>query len=404
MSSQHPGPASRTCAALLLAAVVEPSVSVAEKYLGTAGVVLLVILGAILAVFLPRCAAWWVAKLSVRGADLCALFAVVVVLAVTLVIYPKANVHTPMHGSDRDEALLDATSALLRGQYPYSKPTYLGNPITPLPGALILAVPFVLAGNVALANVFWSGALFLALRWWLGNSRPALLVLTLALVSPEVMHEIATGGDMFANGVYVAIFVLLVVMIVPQRHSHPLVKACAVALLGLGLSSRPTYPILLPALFQHLRILVGFRAAAGWVLLSIIVLIGVTAPFYLVSPSQFAPFDLTTKLVMADASIPYAEIVVPAFTVAVSLAFLALPLETPRTVMVAAGVIVGLPTYMLVVAYLAGGSPPPALQYFAAGLSATGLYVAALGGYLASQRTHAVPGDVTASSGQGKRS
>jgi hypothetical protein len=80
---------------------------------------------------------------------------VLVVLAVTLFIYPKANIHTPMRGSDRDDALLDATSALLRGEFPYSRPTYLGNPITPLPGALLLAVPFVLAGNAALANALW---------------------------------------------------------------------------------------------------------------------------------------------------------------------------------------------------------------------------------------------------------
>jgi hypothetical protein len=209
----------------------------------------------------------------------------------------------------------------------------------------------------------------------------------LALLSPEVMHEIATGGDMFANGVYVGIFVLLVLKVVPQSHSHPLANAGAAALLGLGLSSRPTYPMLLPVLFQYLRNRVGVRAAAGWLTLSIIVLIGVTAPFYLASPSHFAPFHLTTELAMAGTLIPRVEFVVPGLTVALSLAFLAVPLERARSVMSAAGLIVGFPTDLLVAIYLSGPAPRAALQYFAAGLSATGLYVIALGLCLESPRT-----------------
>src|SRR5689334_12248535 len=166
---------SRACAALFLLFCVEPSVSIADKYLGTRGLVLVTVIGVLGALCLPPCADWLLARLSVRAADYCALLTLLLLLAVVLFIYPIANVHASMRGSDRDDALLDATAALLRGEYPYSRPTYLGNPITPLPGALLLAIPFVVIGNVALANFFWCGALFLALRWWLGDSRPAIL-------------------------------------------------------------------------------------------------------------------------------------------------------------------------------------------------------------------------------------
>ena len=132
-------------------------------------------------------------------------------------------------------------------------------------------------------------------------------------------------------------------------------------------------------LFQYLRNQVGWRAAAGWLTLSIFVLIGITAPFYLASPSHFAPFHLTTKLALAGTLIPRAELVVPGLTVALSLAFSAVPLKTARSIIDAAGVIVGFPTYLLVAIYLSGPAPRAALQYFAAGLSATGLYVIALG-------------------------
>jgi hypothetical protein len=54
--------------ALFLVAIVEPSVSVTDKYFGTLGVLLLILLGAIAAFILPRCAGWLRARLSVRGA------------------------------------------------------------------------------------------------------------------------------------------------------------------------------------------------------------------------------------------------------------------------------------------------------------------------------------------------
>jgi hypothetical protein len=58
-------------------------------------------------------------------------------------------------GSDSDDALVTGVYELAAGRYPYYVKTYLGNPISPLPGALILAAPFVAVGCVALAHVFW---------------------------------------------------------------------------------------------------------------------------------------------------------------------------------------------------------------------------------------------------------
>jgi hypothetical protein len=383
---------SQLCAGLFLLASVEPSISVVHKYFGTPGLFVFLFLSILVAICLTRWPAWRLARTSTRTASYCAILALVVVLGVTLFVYPNANVHGPMRGSDRDDALLEATAALLRGEFPYSRPTYLGNPITPLPGALILAIPFVLVGNVALANVFWCGALFLVLRLWLGDPRPALLALMLVLFSPEVMHEIATGGDMFANGVYVGLFVLLVAIVIPDLRFHWLTKAVAAALLGIGLSSRPTYVMLVPVLFEYLRRRVGLRLSTGMVAVSILVLVGVTLPFYLASPSRFAPFHLATKLANSGGFIPHAEFVIPALTVALSFAFLFGRLETPGSLLAASGVVVGFPTYVLALTYpTIGAIVYQPLQYFAAGLTSAGLYVIALGSYLATPQSSGDP-------------
>jgi hypothetical protein len=366
-------------AALLLLAAVEPSVSIVDKYFGGWGVGLLLLIGVVVALCLARWGGRWLRVLSSGQADVLAMLALLLVLAVVLFVYPRVNVHTPMHGSDRDDALLDATSALLHGHYPYGQPTYLGNPITPMPGALILAIPFVLLGNVGLANVFWCGALFLVLRWLLHDSRPALVVLAIALLSPEVMHEIATGGDMFANGVYVGIFLLLVAQAARSSEKSWLRKAGAAALLGVGLSSRPTYLFALPALFQYLRIRTGVRAAAGWTALSVVVLLGITAPFYFAAPTEFAPLHLSSKLTSMLSTMRHPSLVVTSVSAALALVCIGLPLTKRSAMLAAAGFVVAFPTYVVVIAWLIGAARPAASEYFATGLSATGLYLMALG-------------------------
>ena len=57
--------------------------------------------------------------------------------------------------TDTDDAIDIALSELLAGRYPYYPQTFLGLPISPMPGALLLALPFYALGNSALQNIFW---------------------------------------------------------------------------------------------------------------------------------------------------------------------------------------------------------------------------------------------------------
>lgn len=67
--------------------------------------------------------------------------------------------------SDGDDAIELAINELRAGHYPYYAKTFLGNPITPMPGALLLALPFYLLGNATLQNLFWLAVFFMLVAW-----------------------------------------------------------------------------------------------------------------------------------------------------------------------------------------------------------------------------------------------
>ena len=102
--------------------LVVPSLGIVQKYLGSLGVVTYAIaVPAVLAVGLKRVDAkldpsstrdWWLTAATL-----------LVVIALFVAVYPLANSHLPGHGSDRDDAINSAVSALLRGEYPYLRRT-----------------------------------------------------------------------------------------------------------------------------------------------------------------------------------------------------------------------------------------------------------------------------------------
>jgi uncharacterized membrane protein len=305
----------------LILALVFPSSYVVAKFLGLAGIVAYFAFVAIVVVAGHR----W---LLVRGGwDLTGrwfwLLAGVLFLFITvlfLIGYPLANSGLFGQGSDRDDALNVAVNELLQGRYPYHPQTYLNNPISPMPGALLLAGPFVLLGNAAYQNIFWLFALLLTMARYLRGDGLALLMLcSILLLSPTVMHELVTGGDMLANSIYLLLFVIWVVSVIPRPEVPGWGKLLLAGLLGVGLASRANFALILPLVYASLAQTLGFRAASRYLWITGLVSLLLVLPFYLYDPAGFSPLHTADKLGRFAGILPHADLVIPLLALVLSL-------------------------------------------------------------------------------------
>lgn len=168
-----------------------------------------------------------------------------------IVLFPLANGHTLGAGSDRADALRIAASALVHGHYPYRALTYLGHPITPLPGAVLLAIPFFLLGNVSLQNLLWL-ALFLLFSQWFFRHRSTAIISVLLLLGASAarLDDFVVGGDFLVNAMYVCAAAALV-MAAHQGDRTVWMRIAAGVFLGLAIDSRPVYIVVVPLLVAY---------------------------------------------------------------------------------------------------------------------------------------------------------
>ena len=262
------------------------------------------------------------------------------------VLFPLSHRHIlGGQGSDRDDALRVASLSLTHGRYLYHATTYLDNRITPLPGAVLLAVPFFLLGNVSLQNAFWL-AIFLGFCCWFFRDRSTALIYVFLMlgVSAMSLDDFVVGGDFVVNAMYVAVAVALV--LATHKIDVPLWRQIAAEVfLGLAVDSRPVYvivfPLLLAYLWQHRERSTAIRAllVAG----SVAALLSV--PFYLHDPASFAPLHIRHKLDFIPAKY-HAEVIFPALGLLASCAGFLIPLSRQRVYLligVSLFFIVGLP-------------------------------------------------------------
>jgi hypothetical protein len=205
-------------------------------------------------------------------------------------------------GSDRANALDVALSELAAGRYPYAATTYLQNPITPLPGALVLAAPFrFLLGSAAWQNVAWTALLLPVLNGgWRLRPGPTLLWLLTVVGGLEVWREFIIGDDLVTGAVPALAAVMWTLRASPPPSVRPdrsgwVLTAAAVAL-GVTTCTRPHLALVLVivAVAVGLRagrrrgLLVGGVAAAVWVVLVV--------PFLLGGLARFSPLHVAAKV------------------------------------------------------------------------------------------------------------
>ncbi len=235
-----------------------------------------------------------------------ALFALLFVL-----LFPLAHQHTLGGGSDRDDALRVSASALVHWHYLYSAKTFLGNQVTPLPGAILMATPFYLLGNVSLQNIFWL-ALFSGFASWFfrGSSTAMIYLLVLLGTSAANLDDFVVGGDYLVNAMYVCIAVALVI----AAHKENVAlwpQVASEVFLGLAVDSRPIYIVVFPVLLAYLCQRQRRSAAVRALLVAGSVAALLSVPFYLYDPAHFGPLHIRHKLDFIPAQY-HAALVLPA--------------------------------------------------------------------------------------------
>lgn len=221
----------------------------------------------------------------------------VVMLALYMVLYPISQQHLLGGGSDREDGLQRAALQLVQFHFPYYVRSYLGGAITPLPGALILAVPFALLGRASLQNLVWLGIfIFFCVKFFRSRCTALGYLVVIVLAGAGPLGDFVVGGDYVINVFYICVTVFAFLHTYEDNDAgwrHIL----AGVLLGIAMSSRTIFvifqPLILAYLWQRGK---GAKSALRSFALPIFVAAAVTIPIYLYDPSHFAPLHVSSKL------------------------------------------------------------------------------------------------------------
>jgi hypothetical protein len=214
-------------------------------------------------------------------------------IAVFAVVHPMVDETK----GDANEALNYAATELLHGRDPYGVKTQLGNVIAPLPGSVLLALPFVVLGDSAYQNFLWLAIFCLFCRRLFGSWRSTLVIFwAIVALSPTVVQSVILGGDRVANSLLVLL--LAVFLFGSVKHDGPLgtKTVLAAVLLGIGLSSRANFLFLVPIMVPLLLRLAGVARTVQSLALVAAAFAVVTAPFYFYDPNGFTPTHQFSKL------------------------------------------------------------------------------------------------------------
>ncbi len=230
---------------------------------------------------------YWLDRLNQRQRQISIGWFLLLFLALTaafVVLYPISLQHTLNKGSDREDALRIELSAVQHHQYPYDARTFLGNPPTPLPGAILLAAPFYALRHIAWQNFLWLALFFLFTLHFFRHRATALLFLAIFLLfTPGNLSDFTSGGDYLTNFFYLAIAVTLFTQSLNRSYS---LSIPAALFLGVTLSSRIVYALVLIPLFALTLQRTSRTRTALLFLITLIATAAVTLPIF--APHPFA--------------------------------------------------------------------------------------------------------------------
>lgn len=228
--------------------------------------------------------------------------------------------------SDADNGLFQTTYDMLHCRYPYYSVSFLGNQHTPMPGALLIAVPFVLlsallsSNLITLQNVFWSIVLLWTLHRFQFRSlqTTALFALLLVISCPNLVYHVVTGVDYISNSIYVLLSVYAYILSTNSSSSN-LAKLFSAGIMGISFSSRLNYVFLLPILFMYTIRKKGFITACLHFFAFVLAFSAITLPFYFYDPAGFSPLHTSSKIKFSFLGFHYWNFLIVGICAAVSL-------------------------------------------------------------------------------------
>jgi hypothetical protein len=290
--------------ALLLAF---PSTGFVQKYAGMAGVAAYIALVGGMILLAARFAAPITGFIE-RNFRRLTVLTVTGLLGCHLILHPHEDGRGPGKSSDRDEGLEFAVIRMTQGKNPYYPPNDIAGPLSVLPGAIILSAPFVAIGKVGLQNWFWLGVfLWISIRHFKNRALALLLWVVALAISPAAQYEYVSGGDMIANGIYVAVFLWLAIACWTSGNLKPLPALGTCLLLAIGLASRANFILLLPLLGALIWRQSGLKKAITACGLVVILYAFLVVPFYMIDPEAFTPLKSRNKIAALNHFLPWAD-------------------------------------------------------------------------------------------------
>jgi|GEM_PF-306128 len=281
---------SRATLGLALALFI-PSVAVLQRYLSVAGL-LAYLLGASVILVLFVKPGGIMARMAAHLSQRDALGLAVVTFAVILFILLRFHARTSVGNSSANAPVHVAAINLLQGRFPNTLQTDVAGASTPLPGAVLLALPFAWLDGVAYQNLFWLIVFFVAMSRYLRDWRSSLLLSWVILVlSPAVGHALLTGQDAFANALFVLLCAFWLVGIAARPGTGIRKAILPAILLGIGLSSRTEFLLLLPLIFAALAHCTSSRLAMKLMLVAGAAGLAATLPLYLYAAPGLTPLE-----------------------------------------------------------------------------------------------------------------
>ena len=212
---------------------------------------------------------------------------------VSTVFYPLADgLKVDMQGQDQDDCTILGVNAILSWENPHAKPSYFGNPCSPLLGAIIPYIPFALSNLMGLAGpVFF--ALSIAVLYLQKVNRLQLGTFVALIAGTPASLELMVNGSDF---VFIGFVTLVAVLMVKKSenkifsNTDLLSLSLIVAMLSSARISSLIFavPFGLVLLFRRNR----------WIIFTALVTIVAVLPnlaIYLSSPAEYSPLHLVAK-------------------------------------------------------------------------------------------------------------